>query len=62
VVNKWDLAVQGEIALRNIPRKLEPQRLQDAMTEELRERLEFLGFAPLVFVSAKTGKRITQIF
>ena len=62
VVNKWDLAVQGEIALRTVPRQLEPQRLQDAMTTELRERLEFLGFAPLVFVSAKTEKRITQIF
>jgi GTP-binding protein len=62
VVNKWDLAAQGEIALRTVPRQLEPQRLQDALTTELRERLEFLGFAPLVFVSAKTEKRITQIF
>lgn len=62
VLNKWDLAGEGQIALRLPPKQQDLQRLQEAMTKEVRERLEFLGFAPLIFVSAKTGKRITEIF
>ena len=47
VVNKWDL-VTGRTAGR---------RLQ----EEFRRRVRFLEYAPLLFVSAKTGHRIFQI-
>ncbi|HEX6736717.1 MAG TPA: ribosome biogenesis GTPase Der [Vicinamibacteria bacterium] len=42
-VNKWDLA--GE-------------RSQKAMTEAVRDHLKFLAFAPIIFLSAQTGKGV----
>jgi GTP-binding protein len=45
-VNKWDLAGPGG------------ERRQRAFEEEVRRRLKFLAYAPIVTVSARTGKGI----
>jgi GTPase len=42
-VNKWDLAADQRLAMR-------------AFEKTVRDRLKFVGYAPVVFVSAKTGK------
>jgi GTP-binding protein len=42
-VNKWDLAVENKLAQREFER-------------EVRDQLKFLPWAPVVFLSAKTGK------
>jgi GTPase len=42
-VNKWDLAVAGRIKTK-------------AFEESLRDELKFLAHAPIVWVSAKTGR------
>ena len=48
VVNKWDLArAQGLRA--------------DEVTERIRERTPFLAYAPIRFVSAKTGRRVFDL-
>jgi GTP-binding protein len=44
-VNKWDLGVEKKLAQR-------------AFEREMREHLKFLPWAPLVFLSAKTGKGV----
>lgn len=48
VVNKWDLVKKDG-------------KTMDAMTTEIRDKLRFLDFAPIIFVSAKTGKRVPGI-
>jgi len=48
VVNKWD-SVEKDSATMH------------AFTEKVRERLHFLPYAPLIFVSALTGQRIHQV-
>ncbi len=48
VVNKWDLATEKGLK-------------QKAVTEAVRDRLKFLSFAPIVFVSSKTGQGITNM-
>ena len=48
VVNKWDLIEKDGKTL-------------DKMTQEIRDKLKFLDFAPIIFVSAKTGKRVSNI-
>lgn len=48
VVNKWD-------AVEKNPHTLH------AFTEKVRERLHFVPYAPLIFVSALTGQRIHQV-
>lgn len=48
VVNKWDLVHKDNKTL-------------DRMKEEIRTKLRFLDFAPIVFVSAKTKQRISSI-
>ncbi len=44
-VNKWDVAVEKKLAQR-------------AFEREMRDHLKFLPWAPLVFLSAKTGKGV----
>ncbi len=46
-VNKWDAA--GDKGKRNF-------------TEEIRDELKFLEYAPIAFVSAKTGAGVTRLF
>ena len=49
VVNKWDLARSS-------------QRTQAAYSERVRERLKFLAFAPIVFISAREGEGIGKLY
>jgi GTP-binding protein len=48
VVNKWDVA--GEMELK-----------QKTFEQAIRDRLKFLPWAPVIFVSAKTGKGLTAM-
>lgn len=48
VVNKWDLPDKDEGSMGKF-------------VEEVRRRFKYLPFAPLVFVSALTGQRVTKI-
>jgi GTP-binding protein len=47
-VNKWDLAADTQLKER-------------AFTEAVRDHLKFLSFAPVVFVSAKSGRGLTKL-
>jgi len=48
-VNKWDLVQKSHTITADFER-------------EIREKLKFLAFAPIVFISAKTGQRIQRIY
>jgi GTP-binding protein len=48
VVNKWDLVKKDNNTFQQY-------------TETIRKELEFLKYAPIIFVSAKTAQRITKI-
>jgi GTPase len=67
VVNKWDLVISGkEKAAR--PTKAERMRAskrpgdRDAYEQRLRYDLKFLNYAPIVFISAQSGKGTEKIF
>ena len=67
VVNKWDLVISGkEKAAR--PTKAERMREskrpgdRDAYEQRLRDELKFLNYAPIVFISAQSGKGTDKIF
>ncbi|WP_163652231.1 ribosome biogenesis GTPase Der [Listeria sp. PSOL-1] len=49
VVNKWDAIEKDEKTMK-------------AFTEDIREQFQFLSYAPIVFVSAITKKRLTNLF
>jgi GTPase len=67
VVNKWDLVTSGE---KKAVRPTKASRIReskrpgdrDAYEERLRYDLKFLSYAPIVFVSANTGKGVERIF
>ena len=67
VVNKWDLVTGGQ---KSETRPTKASRIReskrpgdrDAYEERLRYDLKFLSYAPIVFVSANTGKGVEQIF
>jgi GTP-binding protein len=67
VVNKWDLVTSGE---QKTGRPSKASRIREskrpgdraAYEERLRYDLKFLSYAPLVFVSANTGKGVEKIF
>jgi GTP-binding protein len=67
VVNKWDLMISGN-QKPGRPTKAERMREgkrpgdRDAYEERLRYELKFLNYAPIVFVSAQTGKGTEKIF
>ncbi|MCX7840574.1 MAG: ribosome biogenesis GTPase Der, partial [Anaerolineae bacterium] len=48
VVNKWDLIEKDA-------------RTMDEFTQRIRAQLDFIAYAPLVFVSAKTRQRVYQV-
>ncbi len=48
VVNKWDAIEKDEFTINRY-------------TEYVRARLKFLDYAPILFVSAKTGQRVSRI-
>jgi len=49
VVNKWDLVTKT-------------YSITSDFEKDIREKLKFLSFAPIVFVSAKTGQRVQRLF
>jgi GTP-binding protein len=49
VVNKWDLIEKDH-------------RTAQRFTDEIRSELTFVSYAPIIFVSAKTGQRVHRIF
>ena len=67
VVNKWDLMISGN---QKSGRPTKAERIRegkrpgdrDAYEERLRYELKFLNYAPIVFVSAQTGKGTEKIF
>lgn len=66
VVNKWDLMIHGE-KKKGRPTKSERMREtrkpgdRDVYEQRLRYDLKFLSYAPLVFISAQTGKGTEKI-
>lgn len=48
VVNKWDLIIKDNETF-------------NAYTREIREAFKFIPYAPLIFISAKTGQRVDQV-
>jgi GTP-binding protein len=48
VLNKWDLVAKNP-------------RIQTEYTRKVREALQFLDYAPLLFVSAKTGQGVRRV-
>jgi GTP-binding protein len=67
VINKWDLVTGGEPRTgrpSKASRMRESKRPGDraAYEERLRYDLKFLNYAPVVFVSANTGKGVEKIF
>lgn len=67
VVNKWDLVISGKEKTTR-PTKSERMRAskrpgdRDAYEERLRYELKFLNYAPIVFISAQSGKGTEKIF
>jgi GTP-binding protein len=49
VINKWDAVSKSPTITADFER-------------EVRERLKFLSFAPILFISAKTGLRVQRVF
>ena len=49
VVNKWDLVEKDTHTM-------------DKMTEEIRKGLSYMLYAPILFISAKTGQRVDRLF
>jgi GTP-binding protein len=67
VVNKWDLIISGKLKAgrpSKAMRMRESKRPGDreAYEERLRWDLKFLSYAPIVFISAQSGKGVERIF
>ncbi len=67
IVNKWDLVISGEkkaVSQSKAARMRESKRPadRDAYEQRLRYGLKFLSYAPVLFVSATTGKGTEKIF
>ena len=67
VVNKWDLVISGQkkaISQSRAARIQEHKRPADraAYEQRMRYALKFLNYAPVVFISAATGKGVDKIF
>jgi GTP-binding protein len=67
IVNKWDLVLSGQ---ERTGRQTKSSRMREnkrpadraAYEERVRDALKFLSYAPLLFVSASTGKGTEKIF
>jgi len=67
VVNKWDLMISGQ---KKTGRATKSERMReskrpgdrDSFEQRLRYELKFLNYAPVVFVSAQSGKGTEKIF
>jgi GTPase len=67
LVNKWDLVTTGKnraISQARAARIQDSRRPQDQKlyVERLRDSLKFLSYAPVLFISASTGKNVDKIF
>jgi GTPase len=73
VMNKWDLAIEAakkaaekEKKSPTGPRKKPPATDSEHLSAEyeplVRERLKFLNYAPVVFVSALTGGKVDELY
>ena len=67
VVNKWDLVSGGikpAVSQSKAARIKESRRTKDRnlYEQQLRHALKFLAYAPVVFVSAATGKGVEKLF
>ena len=67
VVNKWDLVISGKkraISHSKAARIRDSRRPADreAYEQRLRYALKFLSYAPVLFISAQTGKGTEKIF
>ena len=49
VINKWDLVDKDTHTM-------------DKMTEEIRQGLSYMPYAPILFISAKTGQRVDRLY
>ena len=49
VVNKWDLVEKDNSSVKKF-------------TDDIREALAYMPYAPILFVSAKTGQRVDKLF
>jgi len=49
VVNKWDVVAKT-------------YRITADFEKDIREKLKFLSFAPILFISAKTGQRVERLY
>lgn len=49
VVNKWDLVEKDNSSVKKF-------------TDDIREALAYMPYAPIIFVSAKTGQRVDKLF
>ena len=49
IINKWDIVERDEDTMK-------------LFTEALREKMPFIAYAPVLFVSALTGKRVDSVF
>ncbi len=67
IVNKWDLVISGK---ERTGRATKSSRMQEnkrpadreAYEQRVRDALKFLAYAPILFVSASTGKGTDKIF
>jgi GTPase len=61
VVNKWDLMTRtGKDGMRLFDGK--PPADQKVYAQDVRDKLKYLDYAPLLFISAADGKNIEQVF
>lgn len=63
VVNKWDLAQEQRRAARegNLPSQEEEIESAEAYSHIIAEGLKFIPYAPIVFISAKTGYHVKSL-
>jgi GTPase len=59
-LNKWDVA--QKLAAEKMDKKPSSAELREQFEELIREKLKFLAFAPLVFISALTGQHTGRLF
>jgi GTPase len=67
VINKWDLVISGALKAGRPSKAMRMRESRrpgdrDAYEERLRHDLKFLNYAPIVFISAKSGKGTEKIF
>ncbi|HUJ10240.1 MAG TPA: ribosome biogenesis GTPase Der [Verrucomicrobiae bacterium] len=65
LVNKWDLAAEQEKSQNSVPgkhKKRQKKTFREEYLDALRRGLFFLDWAPVLFVSAKTGQDVHRLF